>query len=162
MPPYDEIKLENISNKRQKVFFPPDLKLKDIKTKIARYVTLKNPDKAPVFESHLRIWKCNSSQNNPEKFKEYLKEKNIGTDDDIKIANGDSRDEIEENSGVDFPGQSIEPYTTKTYKEIENTSNLFNGYFDLVVVEQSSTTDNKFIFRYNKNPAIKGKCEGCY
>ena len=45
---------------------------------------------------------------------------------------------MEKNTGVSFPGQQLELYLDKTYKEIEKTNFSINPHFDLIVVEQQN------------------------
>lgn len=55
-------------------------------------------------EKHLRVWKCNYSYNSPDKFKEFLKENHLGVGEEIKMKEANSDADLEENSGVNFPG----------------------------------------------------------
>jgi hypothetical protein len=63
------------------------------------------------------------------------------------------------NTGVDFPGLQFEVLMEKTYRQYDrsNTSTI-NFYYDIFVVEVSNA-ENKFIFKFNKNPGELGKCE---
>lgn len=46
--------------------------------------------------------------------------------------------DLEENTGVNFPGISFEAYMGKTYREVDKTSNSINSRFDLIVVETAT------------------------
>lgn len=74
----------------------------------------------------------------------------------------DASTDIEENTGVEFPGLQFDVMLNKTYREVDRThGSSFSYYYDLIVVEVKAEGGN-FIFRYNKNPGQLGKCEGCY
>ncbi len=43
--------------------------------------------------------------------------------------------DIEENSGVDFPGMQFDTFLKKSYRDIDKTSNSIHFSYDLIVVE---------------------------
>ncbi len=43
--------------------------------------------------------------------------------------------DIEENTGVSFPGQQLDMFLDKTYKEGEKSGFQISSYFDLIVLE---------------------------
>jgi len=43
--------------------------------------------------------------------------------------------EMEENTGVSFPGQPMEGYVEKTFNEVDKLGLQISAYFDLIVVE---------------------------
>lgn len=53
--------------------------------------------------------------------------------------------DLEENTGVAFPGQPMEGYIQKTYNEVEKMGLQISSYFDMIVVERRSD-DGHFIF----------------
>lgn len=62
--------------------------------------------------------------------------------------------DVEENSGVDFPGESIEPYvgTSLNFEDKEFTT-------ELIVVEVGTS---KFAYKYEQQERIHiGDCEFC-
>ena len=64
---------------------------------------------------------------------------------------------IEENSGVDFPGQSLEPLLNSALR-----MNMLNNNNTNIVVEFRESKTGKFAFKYNKNEKLViGVCEYC-
>ncbi len=49
----------------------------------------------------------------------------------------------------------------KTCRSVDRSTSSINFYYDIFVVEVSNA-ENRFIFKYNKNPGKFGKCESCY
>ena len=68
-----------------------------------------------------------------DKFSEYLRMKEIGGPDTPLFKN--IGDDIEENSGVPFPGNSIRLHYKQTFKECENYAFGVNTNLDLFVIE---------------------------
>ena len=109
------------------------------------------------------MWKSQSSYTKPERIAEFIRINSLDeveTKEKIKNINEQEGD-IEENSGVDFPGMQFDTFLSKTYKEVDKTSNSIYFNYDLIVVE-TAALDGKFMFRFNKNPGVYGKCENCY
>ncbi len=78
------------------------------------------------------------------------------------FVNGDPETpDIEENTGVDFPGVQFDCLLDKTWREVERSQNSFSYSYDLLVVELQSN-DSPFVFKYNKSPGTFGKCDACY
>ena len=96
---------------------------------------------------------------NVDKFSEYLKTKEIGGPDTPQLES--TTEDIDENSGIAFPGNSIRLHYKQTFKEGENLSFGVNSNLDLFVVEQATHQGN-YMFKWEKNPGFMGKCEFCY
>lgn len=123
-------------------------------------MNLKHPD-YNLTDDSIRIWKSNSHYTKPDNFADFLKNRHIGGPDTEIKSNDSQTPEIEENTGVDFPGLQLDILQDKTWKEVDRTNNNISFNYDLVVVEIKAK-DSSFIFRYNKNPGQYGKCENCY
>jgi hypothetical protein len=108
---------------------------------------------------HVRLWKANYNYSRQEKVIDLLKYHSIGGSGTVILPNSSDPDIIE-NTGVDFPGSQFEVYIDKSFKEVDATSNSISHY-DLIIVELADE-NGQFIFRYNKNPGVQGKCESCY
>jgi hypothetical protein len=69
-------------------------------------------------------------------------------------------EEIENNSGIEFPGESLEPFTSiPSNLEDENLMNLDGA---VVIVEVRDIKEKGFAFKFLKNQVIHfGKCEFC-
>lgn len=83
----------------------------------------------------LRLWKTNFSYNTRDKLADFIKEQKIGGPE-TKFVDQNNDVDIEENTGVSFPGSQLETYLDKTYNEAEKAGMSISSYFDLVVVEQ--------------------------
>jgi len=65
--------------------------------------------------------------------------------------------DLEQNSNVEFPGESLEPFLS-TASTLEDDT-LENSY---IIVELRDTAEKGFAFRFMKNQRIYiGKCEFC-
>ena len=106
------------------------------------------------------MWKTHFSYNSVGKLADYFEKYDVKSDK-ILIKNISEDPDFEENSGVNFPGFQFEILLEKTWKEVEKTTNNIHPNLDLIALEVA-TQDGQFIFRFNKNPGIIGKCEGCY
>lgn len=112
--------------------------------------------------STVRLWKAGYNYTNKEKLADFLKEHRIGGPETIFKSQDENQDkDIEENTGVSFPGLQLDTYLDQTYKDIDNRGISISPWFDIIAVEQQAD-DGKFIFQYSKNPGVFGKCEGCY
>ena len=109
----------------------------------------------------VRLWKSNMTYTKPSNIADLLSRNKIGGPETEIKTDDIQTPEIEENTGVDFPGQSFDIMETKTWKEVDRTTNNFHVNYDLLVVE-IATDKSPFIFKYNKNPGVYGKCENCY
>lgn len=70
---------------------------------------------------------------------------------------GSSDQDVEKNSGVEFPGESLEPFIN-TPQNLEDDT-LENS---VVIVEVKDNPETGFAFRFLKNQRIYiGKCEFC-
>jgi hypothetical protein len=104
-----------------------------VKGKLVRY--LNEHEGKNLTETSLRIWKCNYQYNNRDKMVEFLKEHKIGGPNTPYSGLPNKDPDIEENTGVAFPGQQLDVYLEKTYREGEKNGLSISSYFDLIVVE---------------------------
>lgn len=74
-------------------------------------------------------------------------------------------DQIENNSGIDFPGVQLDMYINQSFKDFQNTNNNFHS-MELLYVEvaskQSQEKKPEFLFRYDLCEANFGRCSNCY
>lgn len=161
LPPLRELNPDVIRDqKKDKIFMQAEQTFKQLKQKIVRILNLQHPDYNFTDDS-IRIWKSNTHYTKPENFADFLKNRHIGGPD-TEIKSDDSQTpEIEENTGIDFPGLQLDILQDKTWKEVDRTNNNISFNYDLIVVEVQAK-GSPFIFRYNKNPGQYGKCENCY
>jgi hypothetical protein len=137
-----------------------DSSIKVLKQKLVRIINLANPE-FQLTEDHVRLWKCHMNYHKPSAFAEFLRLNHLGGPETKYLENNPALPEIDENTGVEFPGLQLEYLQDKTMREIDRTSNNIHFSYDLVVAE-ITTPGNPFIFRYNRNPGTYGKCENCY
>jgi hypothetical protein len=109
----------------------------------------------------LRVWKCNYSSNTRDKFRDYLLEKEVRGGPHMAIQAPEKDSQVEENSGVNFPGIQFESFLPKTLREVNKSSHSISEYYDQVVIE-TATSEGQFIFSFDKNPGEFGRCESCY
>ena len=88
---------------------------------------------------------------------EFLKFNSIGGPNIKIVPNDPETPDIQNNTGVDFPGMQLDSWLDKPISKLDR----FSFFTDLIVVE-IKTGESPFIFKYNKNPGEYGKCEGCY
>lgn len=73
------------------------------------------------------------------KISDFIKQNDLSQEsmkEKLRSTNSDSYDpDIEENSGVDFPGMQFDTFLKKSWREIDRTSNSIHFVYDLVVVE---------------------------
>jgi len=114
-------------------------------------------------QNNFRLWKLdplfNSSklqnfiQKNEKTLQNYINSL-IKSGEDASMDDDKQDDNIEKNSGVEFPGLQLDIYKSKS---LEKCMIAFN---DLVIVERANSK-GEFLFKYIKNMKI-GKCEYCY
>ena len=64
---------------------------------------------------------------------------------------------IEKNTGVKFPGTSLDQMKDLAIKDIEISQD------DTIVIETATPETNKFIFQYEDVEVVRyGKCDHCY
>lgn len=105
-----------------------------------------------IKETDLRLWKFSKKKEELFEVCEKISNKNerIEVDDP-------NDEEYEINSGVEFPGESIEPYYS-------TSSNLEDDLLNeaILVVEYRESEHLSFAFNFRKNQRIYlGKCEFC-
>lgn len=88
---------------------------------------------------------------------DYLRQNSIGGPNTKILENDPENTDIENNTGVDFPGIQLNALMEKPLSKLDR----FSFFSDLIVVEIKAN-ESPFIFKYNKNPGEYGKCEGCY
>lgn len=137
-----------------------------------RLVKILNQRKTDIYDDNIateitaesvRLWKSQPLYTKTEKMVDFIKVNDLDQEiikEKIKNSN-ESEGDIEENSGVDFPGLQFDSFLQKTYREVDKTSTSIHINYDLIVVEIAAI-DGKFIFRFNKNPGVYGKCENCF
>jgi hypothetical protein len=74
-----------------------------VKAKLVRY--LNQQEGRNLSESSLRIWKCNYQYNSRDKVVDFLKQNLIGGPDTPFSESPNKDPDIEENTGIPFPGQ---------------------------------------------------------
>lgn len=87
----------------------------------------------------------------------YLSKYQIGGPNTKLEDNDPDQPDIENNTGVEFPGYQLDSFLNKPYGKMERIS-----FFSELVVVEIKANESPFIFKYNKNPGEYGKCEGCY
>lgn len=70
-------------------------------------------------------------------------------------------EEVEQNTGVKFPGVQMSMFYTKTYADYNREHGSIYEKYDLIVIETASQA-GKFVFQYEKSKWQWGKCEFCY
>jgi hypothetical protein len=122
----------------------------ELKRRLADCINLKY--NLNIVDSDLRIWRFADD-----------KEKLVKACLDISKASSDqpmssdTDEDIEPNSGVEFPGESLEPYIS-TSSVLEDDT-MLDG---VIVVEFRESVHEKFAFQFRKNQRIYiGKCEFC-
>ena len=142
--------------KKDKIFMSNSMTLTEIKAKLVRILNNLYPT-YQLTEDSVRIWKSSSTYYTIEKMVEFLRANHIGGPNTQIIPNDPEYPDIENNTGVEFPGLQLNSFMDKPLSKLERVS----FFSDLFVVEIKAN-DSPFIFKYNKNPGEIGKCEGCY
>jgi hypothetical protein len=107
--------------------------------------------------NHIRAWKLGYSNEIDEIDEQIKKARNEKMDVDDENPQTDSKRIIERNTGVEFPGTSLEMMRKFVVDDLELSST------DTLVLETASQETNKFIFYYEKIEILSyGKCEYCY
>ncbi len=96
---------------------------------------------------NFRLWKLDPKTG----FEEFAL--TLSADKVSEMGKAGTDDDVEENSGLDFPGTSLDLFGNRLMEKCDL------GDSDIVVIEQS-TERGEFIFRFLKNVRI-GKCEYC-
>jgi hypothetical protein len=91
--------------------------LREIKEKISRCLS-KDPNNSKA--DNIRLWKCSYNYNSREKLSDYFVKHKLSADE-ISIDSSDQDGDIQENSGVSFPGQQFDMYLDKEFKELDRT-----------------------------------------
>lgn len=130
--------------------------LSQVKTKLIRILNKLYPT-YQLTEDSIRIWKSNMTYYTVEKMVEFLRSNHIGGPNTQILANDPENPDIENNTGVEFPGMQLNSFMDKPLNKLERIS-----YFSDLFVVEIKTNDSPFIFKFNKNPGEYGKCEGCY
>lgn len=129
-------------------------------TLLDRLVEILNSDKyrMNLSQDTIRTWKLGYTDDLDEVDLQIQKAKNA----DMEVEKGDERQEsdnkkVEKNTGVKFPGTSLEMMKKFEIDDLEISVN------DTLVLEQASGEDSKFIFYYEEVKILGyGKCEYCY
>lgn len=121
----------------------------DLKRRIADCINLK--ENLNLIDTDLRIWRFADDK---EKLVNACVEISKATDHPMTT---EGEEDIEPNSGVEFPGESLEPYIS-TSSVLEDDT-MLDG---IIVVEYRDSVHEKFAFQFKKNQRIYiGKCEFC-
>lgn len=82
----------------------------------------------------------------------------IETSEEMKDeSTGKDNADVEVNSGIDFPGQSLEPLLNSALR-----MSMLNNNDSYIIVEFRESKNDSFAFRYNKNEKLViGVCEYC-
>lgn len=121
MPPLHDLNPDVLEKQpKQKIFIQADTTFKELKTKLVRILNESNPTYNLTYDK-IRLWKSNMSTSNPKELAEFFRKKNIGGPQTEIKTNDAQTPEIEENTGVDFPGMQFECMIEKTFKEVDRT-----------------------------------------
>jgi len=127
-----------------------------MKSKLVRILNRQYPS-YNLTDDSIRLWKANMTYYTVEKMAEFLKLNSIGGPNTKLEVNDPATPDIENNTGVEFPGIQLDSWLDKPLSKLDR----FSFFTDLIVVEIKAN-ESPFIFKYNKNPGEYGKCEGCY
>eukprot|EP00347_Sterkiella_histriomuscorum_P015219 403357853 len=163
LPPAGQISLESFPLPMP-IYMEPEDTFERIQKKINRIVNKmfgENERHIPI-----RVWKCDQSYQVYQKFKRFVDQYDLDKPSLLlKIQESEGQPQvdknIEENSGIEFPGQQLDSILQKTYKDMDRGDQGIRSDQDLFVVEQANQA-GQFIFRFNKDPGTYGKCENCY
>ena len=149
LPPRDEFDIEKLTPKKP-IYVGINWTLKEVRNRLIKVLNGPRYD-MKLDENNFRLWRLQSNVGYDKFLKEL--EKNLDTIKNTKISNEIS--EVEENTGLQFPGTSIN--LNDPNKCIEKLSISIH---DSIIMERRNSK-GEFIFRYEKN-LKKGKCDNCY
>ncbi|CDW85002.1 ubiquitin carboxyl-terminal hydrolase family [Stylonychia lemnae] len=165
LPPLGQIDSENFPS-TELVFIVPSDRFERLKEKILRCINLRREQVGQSPVENIRIWRANPYYSRIDRWIDFVKQYNLEGQSGIDKFTEQQKEivmdqDIEENTGVEFPGQQFDSFLNKTYSELDKSNNSINSNYDLIIVEVPNQ-NNKYMFRYNKNPGSFGKCENCY
>ena len=104
LPPLYQLSPEELAKKKKdKIFLTNAMTLNNLKAKVVRYLNKHYPA-YELTEDSVRLWKANMSYYTVEKMAEYLAKNHIGGPNTKVEADDPQNPDIENNTGVEFPG----------------------------------------------------------